>query len=353
MKFRTCAASEGLLVRESACQTVGEPGLLGVEIQRFFALCAPQIALSGANAGSRMRCVKDADFVQETPRKLLFTRGNLGLIRRESLAIFVAACLLALGYITCSSDAISYCPQGETGCVERDHVDCDSPQLRPMPPGFMVQPSRSEGCQSSSRFTSKRQHPIKNSRAEIGIIDIDNGFSQNSLPPAFHLQDLQPGTDMDSNGIGNISAYAADRRSRELTASFEEMVDKPVAIGCASLSAADRSKEQSHPSGALLAPKHLVVQVSPLPLKRIGFEYVYSKPDGFGINSKIGRFEEGCSRQTTEVRKLEGDFRGEIFLLVEDIPHAYVAPRSASNVVNAGGSTLAIQCKVASIGALA
>lgn len=353
MKFRTCAASEGLLIRESACQTGGESGLLGVEIQRFFALCAPQIALLGANAGSRMRCVKDADFVQETPRKLLFTRGNLSLIRRESLATFVAACLLALGYIACSSDAISHCPQGETGCVERNHVDFDSPELRAMLPGVMVQPSSSEGSQSSTRFTSRRQHPIKNSRAETGIIDIDNGFFQNSFPPAFHLQDPQPGVDMDSNRIVNISACTDDRRSRERPASFEGMADMPDAIGCASLAAADCSMEQPHPSGALLAPKTLVVQVSPLPLKRIGVEYACSTPDSSGINSKIGRFEEGYSRQITEVRKLESDFSREIFLLVEDIPQAYLAPRSASSVVNAGSSTLAIQCKVASIGALA
>jgi len=182
---------------------------------------------------------------------------------------------------------------------------------------------------------------VRNFRAKVRMIDTYNGFAQISFPLATPPQDLQPGADVDFDGMDNISEYAYEWPTRELLTSIGEA---PDVIGFGSPAAVDPLKKPAVPVVALDADNHIVVRASLRPLTGTSLKYTFAILDTSGKRPKFKNIKSGRNWQITGVQELQDVLIGAT--LVEDLPHDYVVLRSTAPVADPTAPLPVIQVKI-------
>lgn len=182
---------------------------------------------------------------------------------------------------------------------------------------------------------------VRNFRAKVRMIDTYNGFAQISFPLGTPSQELQPGGDIDADGLDNISEYAYEWPTRDLLTFVGE---NPDAIGFGDPAADDPLKKPAVPVVALDADNHIVVRASLRPLTGTSLKYTFAILDTSGKRPKFKNIKAGRNWQITQVQEIEDALvRGT---LVEDLPHDYVVLRSTAPVADPTAPLPVIQVKI-------
>jgi hypothetical protein len=181
-------------------------------------------------------------------------------------------------------------------------------------------------------------------RVKVRMIDTYTGFAQISFPLATPPQDLQPGADVDFDGMSNIEEYAFEWPTRDLLTSVGE---DPDDLGVGDPAAVDPLRKPAKPVATLDADNHIVVRASLRPLTGTSLKYTFATIDTSGKKPKLKNIKPGRDWQVTRTQVTETVLVGATTL---DLPHDYITLRSTAPVADPAAPLPNIQVKITTAG---
>lgn len=185
---------------------------------------------------------------------------------------------------------------------------------------------------------------VRDFRVKVRMIDTYAGFSQISFPLATPPQELQPGADVDFDGMVNIEEYAFEWPTRDLLIAEGE---DPDDLGVGDPPAVDPLRKPVKPVATLDADNHIVMRASLRPLTGTSLKYTFAIVDTSGKKPKLRNIKPGRDWQVVRTQVTETVLVGATTL---DLPRDYITLRSTAPVADPTAPLPNIQIKISTAG---